>query len=110
MKKFIALVLAILTLTAVCIPAAMALTAWQERYGTVDLYTNTQGDVNGYVRNLQTDLNKYGNYGLAVDGYFGSGTKAAVKKFQTAVGLTADGWAGNNTKKALYNAVYGTNF
>lgn len=110
MKKLVALFLALLTLTAVCIPAAMALEAWQERYGTVDLYTNTPGDVNTYVRHLQEDLNEYGRYGISEDGYFGSGTKAAVKKFQEAVGLTADGWAGDKTKKALYNEVYGTNF
>lgn len=106
MKKFVALVLAILTLTAICIPAAMALEAWQVRYGTVDLYTNTPGDVNGYIRNLQADLNAYGNYGLSVDGYFGAKTKAAVISFQKAKGLTPDGWAGDKTKKALYEAVF----
>lgn len=110
MKKFIALVLAILTLTAVCIPAAMALEAWQVRYGTADLYTNTPGDVNHFITNLQTDLNSYGDYGLDTDGYYGPLTKAAVKKFQQEKGLDDDGIAGDKTKKALYNAVFNTNF
>lgn len=37
-----------------------------------------------------------------VDGIYGSGTVAAVKKFQKAKGLTVDGIAGQNTMYALY--------
>ncbi len=111
MKKLVALFLAILTLTAVCIPGAMAVTKWQERYGTKDLYTNTTGsNIHTYVRHLQEDLNTYGDYDLDEDGYYGKYTKLAVISFQKSVGLNDDGWAGDNTKKALYNAVYGTNF
>ena len=64
----------------------------------------------GYVRHLQEDLNTYGDYDLDEDGYYGKYTKLAVISFQKSVGLNDDGWAGDNTKKALYNAVYGTNF
>lgn len=38
---------------------------------------------------------------VAVDGEFGAGTDAAVKRFQSAYGLTADGIAGARTQAAL---------
>jgi murein L,D-transpeptidase YcbB/YkuD len=38
---------------------------------------------------------------LAVDGVYGDGTRAAVKRFQTQSKLTVDGWAGHLTQAAL---------
>lgn len=38
---------------------------------------------------------------VAVDGQFGPGTKAAVKRFQSAYGLASDGIAGPDTHRAL---------
>lgn len=38
---------------------------------------------------------------LVADGIFGSRTEAAVKAYQSSVGLTADGIIGKNTRKAL---------
>ena len=55
------------------------------------------------VKNLQKALIARGyNVGSAgADGEYGSGTEAAVKKFQKAEGLTADGIAGEKTVEAL---------
>lgn len=59
------------------------------------------------VKTMQEKLNKAGyNCGTA-DGKFGSGTDAAVRKFQGAKNLTVDGKAGKNTLKALDAATSG---
>jgi len=48
------------------------------------------------VRTLQRSLNERG-YGLEVDGRFGPGTEAAVRRFQAAQGLSVDGVVGPAT-------------
>jgi peptidoglycan hydrolase-like protein with peptidoglycan-binding domain len=53
------------------------------------------------VKALQTLLAGYGLY-VTVDGSFGAETVAAVRAFQTEVGITADGKAGAKTKDLLY--------
>lgn len=49
------------------------------------------------VTQLQNDLKKLGYFSVSPTGYYGSLTKASVKKFQKAYGLTQDGIAGNMT-------------
>jgi N-acetylmuramoyl-L-alanine amidase len=60
-----------------------------------------QGTSGDTVRTIQTKLKAWGYYTGAVDGIFGSGTTAAVKKFQQKNGLTADGIVGAKTLQAL---------
>ena len=73
--------------------AATALAAYQ---------TIPYGEQSTAVREMQNALWKKGYYKGSVDGKFGPATKAAVIKFQKAVGLTADGRPGNRTLTALY--------
>ncbi|GAA6122562.1 hypothetical protein BPY_06700 [Bifidobacterium psychraerophilum] len=55
----------------------------------------------GYsIAQTQRLLNAKG-YALAVDGYYGPGTRAAVADFQKNHGLTVDGYAGPATQAAL---------
>jgi hypothetical protein len=70
--------------------------------GKGDIDRNYLGNVDnlGPVHTLQCLLNEYNHsYGLSVDGIFGSGTKAAVIKFQTDYkhSLSVDGIAGPAT-------------
>ncbi|HZK34392.1 MAG TPA: peptidoglycan-binding domain-containing protein, partial [Bacillota bacterium] len=53
------------------------------------------------VSNLQTKLNELNFNAGAADGIFGSGTRAAVIRFQKANGLAADGIAGSATMAKL---------
>ena len=53
------------------------------------------------VKRIQTKLKNWGYYKGAVDGIYGSQTRAAVKYFQRNNGLTADGIVGSKTAKAL---------
>ena len=57
------------------------------------------------VKKLQNYLNQVGNYGLTVDGKYGSKTQAAVKEYQKSNNLTVDGIAGNQTWGSLSDAV-----
>jgi peptidoglycan hydrolase-like protein with peptidoglycan-binding domain len=63
------------------------------------------GDHGTAVSQLQRALARAGDSPGKADGVYGSGTTAAVKKFQSAHGLTADGFAGPQTLAALKRAV-----
>ncbi len=52
------------------------------------------------VKELQTDLNRFG-FGVQVDGTFGSETEAAVRQFQLDHGLLPDGIVGPQTWAGL---------
>lgn len=60
-----------------------------------------QGSRGQAVMDLQADLNTFNNAGIAVDGAFGPGTRAAVVSFQASQGLVADGIVGLQTANAL---------
>lgn len=68
--------------------------------GTIPTPTIKKGTKGQNVKNLQTFLNWYGGYKLAVDGIDGVKTTNAVKSFQKAEKLTVDGIYGNKS----YNA------
>lgn len=55
------------------------------------------------VGTLQTQLKALGYYTSTVDNDYGSGTTAAVKKFQSANGLTANGIADSATQALLHS-------
>lgn len=60
-----------------------------------------QGDSGAEVRTIQQKLKNWGYYSGAVDGIFGSRTRAAVEYFQRKNGLTPDGIVGPKTLAAL---------
>lgn len=53
------------------------------------------------VKHIQYDLNLIMSSGLAVDGYYGPITEAAVKSFQSYSGITVDGIVGPQTWNAI---------
>lgn len=65
------------------------------------------GDVGNYVLILQDALNALGYTGAGLDGVFGAGTQAAVRRFQQSNGLPADGVAGCMTWTQLTQAAKG---
>jgi len=60
-----------------------------------------ESDAGRAVRWLERALRRTGNLGVAVDGVFSPAVTAAVKDFQTSVGLKADGIVGPLTWHAL---------
>ena len=59
------------------------------------------GSTGPAVQLLQLALNRAGYGPLDTDGYFGQGTEAALRRFQTGRGIPADGIAGNQTHRAI---------
>ena len=57
---------------------------------------------------VQQKLKELGFYSGSVDGVYGTGSIAAVKKFQQQNGLTADGLVGSRTYAALMSASSGS--
>ncbi len=70
-------------------------------FSSVSAASYRRGSTGSTVREIQTRLKNWGYYSGTVDGIYGSGTEAAVKKFQQKNGLTADGIAGPATLSAL---------
>ncbi len=69
---------------------------------SVKYVTLRPGHYGDLVWKMQDALRDQGYFTGTVDGYYGDGTEAAVKKFQTKKGLSADGVAGPATLRYLY--------
>ena len=89
--RFVALVLAALTLAAL-------LVAYGVYVNAAVVKTGSRGQI---VKTIQTKLKRWGYYNGSVDGIFGTQTKNAVMSFQRKNGLTVDGIVGSATAKAM---------
>ena len=82
-----------------------AIKAFQKAYGlSADgIYgTKTDAKLKGLVKNLQNNLKHYyGYYSGKIDGIIGSGTVAAIKRFQKGHNLTQDGIYGSSSHSRL---------
>lgn len=70
-----------------------------------DLYK--RGAYGPTVTEIQTRLKSWGYYSGTIDGVYGSGTEAAIRRFQQANGLSVDGQAGakRSTRWACRTAI-----
>ncbi len=66
-----------------------------------------QGLTAGFIVQVQIAMQQLGFYSGLIDGVYGAKTTAAVKAFQTSVGLTPDGVAGPKTIAAYEAAIKG---
>ena len=89
--RFVALVLAALTLAAL-------LVAYGVYVNAAVVKTGSRGQI---VKTIQTKLKRWGYYNGSVDGIFGTQTKNAVMYFQRKNGLTVDGIVGSATAKGM---------
>lgn len=69
--------------------------------GNIQSNVSNQSVSDSSIANLQRELNSLINANLVVDGLTGPATNAAVKEFQSLMGLAADGIAGINTWSAI---------
>ena len=90
-KRLIPRLIAVFLLNIIIISLASSVSAASYR----------RGSAGSTVTEIQKRLKNWGYYDGAVDGIFGSGTEAAVKRFQKKNGLTADGIVGPATLAAL---------
>lgn len=86
-----------------------AIKAFQKAYGlSADgIYgTKTDMKLKGLVKNLQNNLaHYYGYYSGKIDGIIGSGTVAAIKRFQKGHNLTQDGIYGASSNARLISQI-----
>jgi len=80
---------------------------WKALFTGRELPTLRRGSAGPYVRLLQARLKDYGFDPGPVDGVFGSGTEAAVRKFQSAFWLVADGIVGPTMWASLVPGIRG---
>ena len=95
MKKILFALLSIFMLGTCVTTGVLAIGSYTYNYQHAEALTTSQ------IKTLQTKLKRWGYYTKAVDGIYGSGTRAAVKYFQRKNGLVADGIAGPKTLAAL---------
>lgn len=95
--KITALILAMVA----CIGGAAIATASIDGFYVAEAANIVKGDTTANIKAVQTKLKSLGYYTYTVDGIWGSRTRTAVKKFQTANGLVSDGIVGAKTEKAL---------
>ncbi|MBQ8150262.1 MAG: peptidoglycan-binding protein [Clostridia bacterium] len=90
--------------------SASSSSSGSSRYKTVDSIAEIgsapsptrEGSSGTDVVKLQQALEYLGYYDGAIDGDYGSGTVAAVKRFQSKRGMKADGIAGNATIRVIF--------
>ncbi len=88
----------------VIVSAATEPVSGEVKTAKVNLPVLKNGSSGAAVEALQMLLNCNGYSCGRVDGDFGAGTEAAVKKFQQAHGLDPDGIVGGNTWSAILGA------
>ena len=86
---------AVTAMTAISGVAVAATTSSSQSSSSAQSATLKVGSTGSSVKQLQRKLH------VSVTGYYGSQTKAAVKRFQRSNGLTVDGVAGPATLRAL---------
>ncbi|MDD3334866.1 MAG: peptidoglycan-binding protein [Eubacteriales bacterium] len=79
-------------------PTNYGATASSNGYTTI---SSTSGS-NANITAVQSALLAKGYYSGSLDGSFGSGTEAAIKSFQSSMGLRVTGMAGPTTQRLLY--------
>ena len=100
-KKFIALTIAVLTITMAFAPAAMAETYAPFSWDLWTLQKKTSYDYR-YTLAIQQFMNLNEGRTLKIDGIYGSNTYDAVKQFQNHNSyLTVDGIVGSNTWSSM---------
>lgn len=79
------------------VPEPLSCPDYQDSYSTPYKYCDSGSD----VTQIQQSLVALG-YSIDIDGYYGPGTRSAVKKYQSSKGLTVTGQVNDSTWSSLF--------
>lgn len=96
-KNLFSIFLALVIILSGCVLGGVGYYIYEKSHDNSIYTLSKYGSTGDEVKSIQRKLTSLGYYKGAIDGIYGSGTKAAVTAFQRNCGITVDGICGSQT-------------